>query len=284
MKRRLYDYTLWNLFLLTVGAGFVTFAVQNVAAPHGFLTGGIMGVSLLCTYIFGNFMSATTWNLLFNIPLMVFSWFNVSRAFVIYTTYGTFAMSAWSVVLDGITIPIQDPLYACILSGVLYGIGCGVMLKTKGSSGGLDFIAAYVNQKWGVQFGSFSFMFNSVIFIDSAFSISPDLIIVSFIQIFIVGQVTNYVVGMFNQRKMVVIITNKGQELCREIAKYGGRTTLLPAYGGYSHEAKEIVITITAKTMIKFLEELVFRHDPHAMFTVEDTFYAVGGQYRRISK
>ncbi len=36
--------------------------------------------------------------------------------------------------------------------------------------------------------------------------------------------------------------------------------------------------------MIKFLEELVFRHDPHAMFTVEDTFYAVGGQYRRISK
>ncbi|MDE5681754.1 MAG: YitT family protein, partial [Mailhella sp.] len=96
--------------------------------------------------------------------------------------------------------------------------------------------------------------------------------------------VTNYVVGMFNQRKMVVIITNKGQELCREIAKYGGRTTLLPAYGGYSHEAKEIVITITAKTMIKFLEELVFRHDPHAMFTVEDTFYAVGGQYRRISK
>ena len=90
-------------------------------------------------------------------------------------------------------------------------------------------------------------MFNSVIFIASAFSISPDLIIVSFIQIFIVGQVTNYVVGMFNQRKMVVIITNKGQELCREIAKHGGRTTLLPAYGGYSHEAKEIVITITAK-------------------------------------
>ena len=124
MKRRLYDYTLWNLFLLTVGAGFVTFAVQNVAAPHGFLTGGVMGVSLLCTYIFGNFITATTWNLLFNIPLMLFSWFNVSRAFVIYTTYGTFAMSAWGIVLDGMTVPIQDPLYACILSGVLYSVGC----------------------------------------------------------------------------------------------------------------------------------------------------------------
>lgn len=158
------------------------------------------------------------------------------------------------------------------------------MLKTKGSSGGLDFIAAYLNQKWGVQFGSFSFVFNCVIFMASAFSITPDLIIISFIQIFIVGQVTNYVVAMFNQRKMVVIITNKGQELCQEITKTGGRTTLLPAYGGYTHEAKEIVITITTKTAIKSLEELVFRHDPHAMFTVEDTFYAVGGQYRRISK
>lgn len=284
MKRRLYDYTLWNLFLLTVGAAFVTFAVQNVAAPHGFLTGGIMGVSLLCTYLTGDLLPATTWNLLFNIPLMIFSWFNISRAFVIYTTYGTFAMSAWGVVLQGITVPIQDPLYACILSGVLYGIGCGVMLKTKGSSGGLDFIAAYLNQKWGVQFGSFSFMFNCVIFMTSVFSISPDLIIISFIQIFIVGQVTNHVVGMFNQRKMVVIITNKGQELCMEIAKTGGRTTILPAYGGYSHEAKEIVITITTQTGIKAVEELVFRHDPHAMFIAEDTLYAVGGQYRRISK
>lgn len=284
MKKRLYDYTLWNLFLLTVGAGFVTFSVQNVAAPHGFLTGGIMGVSLLCTYITGDLMSATTWNLLFNIPLMIFSWFNVSRAFVIYTTYGTFAMSAWGMVLGNITIPIQDPLYACILSGVVYGLGCGIMLKTKGSSGGLDFIAAFLNQKWGVQFGSFSFMFNSVIFMTSVLSISPDLIIISFIQIFIVGQVTNYVVGMFNQRKSVFIITNKGQEICREIAKLGGRTTLVPAYGGYSHDAKEIILTITTKTQIKSLEELVFRYDPQALFSVEETFYAVGGQYRRISK
>ncbi len=284
MKKRLYDYTLWNLFLLTIGAGFITFSVQNVAAPHGFLTGGIMGVSLLCTYITGDFMAATTWNLIFNIPLMIFSWFNVSRSFVIYSIYGTVVMSLWGPVLNGIAVPIEEPLFACILSGVLYGVGCGIMLKTKGSSGGLDFIGVYINEKWGIQVGTFSFIFNSVVFSASIFSISLDLIIISFIQIFIVGQVTNYVVGMFNERKMIVIITNKGHELCHAIAKTGGRTTILPAYGGYSHESKEIVLTIISKTMIKTMEELVFRIDPSAIFSVEDTFYAVGGQYRRISK
>ncbi len=284
MKKRLYDYTLWNLFLLTLGAGFITFSVQNVAAPHGFLTGGIMGVSLLCTYITGDFMAATTWNLIFNIPLMVFSWFNVSRSFVIYSIYGTVIMSLWGPILSGINVPIEEPLFACILSGVLYGVGCGIMLKTKGSSGGLDFIGVYINEKWGIQVGTFSFIFNSVVFSASIFSIALDLIIISFIQIFIVGQVTNYVVGMFNERKMIVIITNKGHELCQALAKTGARTTILPAYGGYSHEAKEIVLTIITKTMIKTMEELVFRTDPNAIFSVEDTFYAVGGQYRRISK
>ena len=283
LKRRLYDYPLWNLLLLTIGATFITISVQSVAAPHGFLTGGVMGFSLLANYAFGLF-SSTTWNLFFNIPLLLFGLLKVSRSFVIYSVYGTVVVTVAGILLEGFIVPIEDPLYASILSGFLFGLGSGLMLRTRGSSGGLDLVTVYIYQKWNIQVGSSTFFFNAILFSISLFSISIDLVIISFIQIFIVKQVTNYVMTLFNQRKTVFVVTSKGQEICSAIAEQGGRTTLLPAYGGYSHEAKELVMTITTNATVRNLEELVFRHDPKAIFSVENTFYVSGGQYKQDTK
>ena len=280
LKRRLYDYPLWNLFLLTIGAVFITISVQSVAAPHGFLTGGVMGFSLLANYAVGLF-SSTTWNLFLNVPLLLFGLLKVSRSFVIYSIYGTVVVTIAGIVLEGFVVPVENPLYASILSGVLFGLGGGLMLRTRGSSGGLDIVTVYIYQKWNIQVGSSTFFFNGVLFSISLLSISVDMVIISFIQIFIVKQVTNYVMTLFNQRKMVFVVTSKGQEICCAIAEQGGRTTLLPAYGGYSHDAKELVMTITTNSALRSLEELVFRHDPQAIFSVENTFYVSGGQYKK---
>lgn len=283
MKKRLYDYFLWNIFILTVGALLVTLSVQSIAAPHGFLTGGVMGLGLLSTYITGMF-NGTTWNLFYNLPILFFGWVKISKRFIFYSIYGTFAISAWGIILGDYTVPVQDPLYASILSGVLFGGGGGMMLRTKGSSGGLDIIGVYLNERYGMSIGGFAFSFNVVLFSLSLISIRIDLIIVSFIQVFIVRQVMNYVIGMFNQRKMVFVVTSKGQEIAEAIAEQGGRTTILPAFGGYRHDTKEIIMTITTNATIRTLEELVFIHDPHALFSVENTFYVSGGQYKRESR
>lgn len=280
LKRRLYDYPLWNLFLLTIGGVFITISVQSVAAPHGFLTGGVMGFSLLTNYMVGIFPS-TTWSLFFSIPLLLFGLLKVSRTFALYSVYGTVIVTVAGIFLEDFIIPIQDPLYASILSGFLFGLGGGLMLRTRGSSGGLDLVTVYIYQKWNIQVGSSTFAFNAALFTLSLTTISIDLVIISFIQIFMVKQVTNYVMTLFNQRKMVFVVTSKGQEICYAIAEQGGRTTLLPAYGGYSHEAKELVMTITTNATLRSLEELVFRHDPQAIFSVENTFYVAGGQYKK---
>ncbi len=283
LKHRLYDYPLWNLFLLTVGALFITIGAQGVAAKHGFLTGGILGLSLLSEYVFGLFQG-TTWNLFFNIPLLLFSMVKFSISFVFYSIYGALTITIFGILLQDLVIPVQEPLYACILSGVLYGIGGGLMLRSKGSGGGLDLVTVHIYQKWNIPVGTSTFVFNTVLFCTSLAIISIDLVILSFIQVFIVKQVLNYVVALFNQRKIVWIVTNKGQEMCYAIAAQGGRTTIVPAYGGYSHDAREIIMTITTNTTVRGLEDLVFKLDPQAIFSVEDTFYVSGGQYKKVQK
>ncbi len=283
LKRRLYDYPLWNISLLCAGAFFCSLGAQAVAAPQGFLTGGLMGLGLLFEYIFGIF-PGTTWNLFINIPMFAFAIITFSPQFIMYSIFGTIAITVWGMFLNGIVIPVQDPLYASILSGVLFGIGGGLMLRTRGSGGGLDLVTVHINQKWNIPVGTSTFAFNSILFSSSLAIISIDLVIVSFIQIFIAKQVLNYVVGLFNQRKIVWIVTNKGQEMCYAIAEQGGRTTIVPAYGGYSHDAREIIMTVTTNTTLRNLEELVFKQDPQAIFSVEDTFYVSGGQYKKERK
>lgn len=282
-SRRLSSNPLWNLWLLTAGAAFIAYGVQGVASHHGFLTGGALGLGLLIQYKTG-LLSAPVWNLLINLPLLLFNWFHVSRRFVLYTLYGTLAIFAWGQVMNHISAPVQNSLYAAILAGVLVGTGSGIMLRSLGSSGGTDLVGVYLNQKWNLPVGRVSLAFNAALFLGSISAISLDLVIVSLIEVFISANTTDYVVRLFNQRKMVFIVTGKGQEICNAILANQGRATILPAYGGYSHEPKEVVLTITNNFALRYLEDTVYSIDPQALFAVENTFYVVGSQYPRKSR
>ena len=51
MKRPIYHQVissvLWNLVLITTGAVVFAIGLKAIAVPHGFVTGGISGLSLL---------------------------------------------------------------------------------------------------------------------------------------------------------------------------------------------------------------------------------------------
>lgn len=280
--RKLSLHPLWNFFLLTLGAAFIGFGVQGIAAHQGFLTGGILGLGLLTWYT-TDLLSAPIWTLIFNIPLFIFSWFFVSRRFMLYSVYGTLAVFVWSNIFNSVHLPIENGLYAAILAGVLSGAGGGIMLRTLGSGGGLDLLGVYLNKRWNIPIGQFFFTFNSALFLFSTYTIALDLVIVSFIQIFISSSATDYVLRLFNQRKMVMIITSRGQDICNAIIATQGRATIVPAYGGYSHDPKEVVMTITNNYTLSNLENMVVSIDPQAMVIVENTFSVSGAQYPRKS-
>ena len=109
-----------------------------------------------------------------------------------------------------------------------------------------------------------------------------DLIIASVIMMFISANTLEYVLGLFNRRKMVLIISERGEEVCEAILateRFG--VTLLRGKGAYSGTDKEILLTITNNVALKRLENLVYSVDPRALFVVENTFYVSGGQFAR---
>ena len=282
-NKALAESVVWNLLWLTLGSVLMAICIQSVAAPHGFLSGGVMGVALLVGY-WTDTLTPLVWYSVLCVPVYVLGWFWVGKRFLLYTAYGTLCTTLCSFLIT-FTIPIESEVYATVVGGVLHGAACGIMLRTMGSSGGTDVVAVLLKERWSVPIGQFNFMFNCLLFLTAASRMHLDLIVASMLMMFISANTLEYVLGLFNRRKLVMIISDHGEEISEAILvteRFGA--TLVRGKGAYSGSDREILLTVTNNVALKRLENLVFSIDPRALFIVENTFYVSGGQFARSSR
>jgi uncharacterized membrane-anchored protein YitT (DUF2179 family) len=278
-----FDFTYsvrWNLLLLTTGAVLFSWGIKTIALYHGFITGGLFGTGLLLHYAVPA-LSAGVWFLLLNVPLFVMGWLWVSKRFFWYSLYCMLVITAAYELIPP-DMHFHDQLYAAVAAGVVTGAGAGVILRSLGSAGGLDILAIILNQRYNLGIGRFYFLFNAVLFSFSFASLDNDLVIASLILVFISSVVVEYVLALFNGRKVVFVISDHSEAIVKEIMeslRLGA--TFLKGQGAYTGQEKDVLMTITNNIQLKRLEEIVFTIDPRAVFIVENTLNVIGSSFSR---
>ena len=269
---------LWNIFLITAGCVIYSFGAQSIVMHHNFIIGGLFGSSLL-VYYKTHLLTPGLWFLIFNIPIFVLSWTQVSRQFFLYSLYSMAAFTL-SFELINFDLGVKNQLYAAITGGVICGAGAGVILRSLGSGGGLDVIAVILNRKYNLGIGKFYVIFNAILFCFGFIYFSIDLCIASLILVFIYSISLEYILSLFNQRKIVYIISDENKAISKEILDglYNG-ATFIKATGAYTGKDKDILMTITNNIQLKQIEEKVFTIDPKALFIVENTFNVLGSKF-----
>ncbi|PIE71930.1 MAG: hypothetical protein CSA22_00485 [Deltaproteobacteria bacterium] len=270
----------WNLFLLTSGAIVIILGMNAVVIHHAFIPGGLYGFSLFFYYQSGS-LSPGLWYALLNIPLCILGWIFISKRFVLYTAYAVAVMSiaAETIHLD---FGIQNQLYAAIAGGFIVGIGNGVLLRSIGSSGGMDIIAIILYKKYNIGIGKTFLLFNILLFGMVASLYDSDIVIASIILTFVASSALDYSLTLFNQRKVVYIISEKPNQIFDEIKnqlKLGA--TFIHGKGAYSGKHKDILLTITNNILLKRLEEAVFSIDDQALFIVENSYDVIGSNFNK---
>ena len=277
---RLYQSTAWNLFLISLGAALFGFGVQAILIHQNFIIGGLFGTMLL-VYYKTSILTPGLLFLLINIPIMAIGFFLISKRFFLYSVYGVLAMSLASELIS-FDLHIGNQFYAAVAGGVICGFGSGLILRSLGSGGGLDIIAIALNQKFNFGIGKFFFIYNIVLFISLTSLYSIDLVIASLILTFISSVTLEYVLALFNQRKIVYILSDIGPEIAKVITNQLRQgATVIDAKGAYSGKDKQMLMTITNNLQLKRLEEKVFTVDPDALFIVENSFNVIGSSYGR---
>ncbi len=279
MKFKDYTYSpAWNIFLITIGSLIFTIGVKSIVIHHNFITGGLYGTSLLIYYN-TELLTPGVWYMILNLPLFVLGWFFIGKRFLVYSVYGVLVITVSSEFIT-FNFGLKEQLYAAIAGGIICGTGLGTILRSLGSGGGLDIIAIILNKKYNFGIGKFYLIFNFVLFSFAFSYMGADTFIASIILVFITSVSVEYVIAMFNQRKIIYILSEKNKEISQVLIndlKQGA--TFIKGQGAYSGKDKLILMTITNNIMLKRVEEAVYKVDPNALFIAENTFSVIGSRF-----
>lgn len=270
----------WNCGLITVGTLIQAIALKSIAIPHNFVPGGLFGVGSLLYYRTG-WLDPGLLYILLNLPMFILGYIYISRRFLWYSALAMVLVSVFYQLI-GFQIQIGNQLYAALVFGAVLGAGAGMVLRSLGSNGGLDVAAVILNQKFNIGVGKVYFTFNIVLFSLSLAALETDLVIASMIAVFVCSQAVDYVLSLFNQRKLTFIVSEKPQEIADKVMthlKIG--TTMLPAVGSYRKQEKTVLMVVINNIQLKRLEEIVFTVDNYALFIVENTFSVLGSTFSR---
>lgn len=265
-----------NMLLIVIGALLIAFSVKGVMVPHSFLTSGFFGTAIYIFYA-THTLSPAIWFLILSIPVVFIAWRSVGPCFCVYTLISMILASVFTEYIPW-TLHIENPILAAVAGGVLNGAGTGITLRSQGSDGGLSILGVVLHRKFGMRIGHVSLVYNVLLFSLSLLTtLSVDQILYSIIGIFVSASTIDYIVSMFNQRKLAFVITDVPEAISQRIFTDLRRgVTFLSGRGAFTGTEKKIILTVVHNYQIKRLEDVVASVDPAAFLIIADTFNVIG--------
>ena len=163
--------------LHAVAGDFVyTLGFNLLIVPMALYSGGFMGIAQLIyhfiTEVFGIAIPAS-FNLtgilyyLMNVPIFLFGLKIMGKAFILKSLFTTTVLTVFLMIVPIPTTPIVgDYLTACIIGGIVCGVGVGLMLRGRATGGGQDVIGMCLTKlKPGFSVGKVNIAISGMIYL-----------------------------------------------------------------------------------------------------------------------
>ena len=284
-----YDAVIDYIYIV-MGSLIFAASVKFIIAPIGLYNGGFTGIAQLIRafMIMGLGVKMPAWidftgifNLLLNIPLLIYSNKIVGKKFTFNNIVSITLSSIFLAFIPVATNPkIDDFLTACIVGGVIGGIGTGMMLRGGGSSGGADIIAmCRIKTNTDASVGRLNTYINFIVYGICLFAFDVQVAVYSFIYAAIKAV---FIDKMHTQNINVqVIIITKVDGVDKAINKVLGRgVTAWNGKGSYTDEDVHILISAISKYEITQLKNIVLKTDPSA-FMIYTEGEGISGNFKR---
>ena len=261
-----------ELFVDIVGGLLLALAVYNFASNAGFPVAGISGVALILYHLFGLPMGAVT--LLLNIPIVIICFKFLGKDFFIRSVK---TMIISSFLLDYVAplFPVYagDRLLAAICTGVLQGLGFGMIYSMNTSTGGMDFVIMSIRKlKPYMSIGKITLITDILVVGIGGLLIGEfEGIIYGFILTYLVSMVIDKYMYGLDAGKVTFIVTEHGMDVAEKISDLTERgSTLLKAKGSFTNQDKDVVMCACNNKQMHLVQEAVKKVDREAfLITME---------------
>lgn len=271
--------------LLTGGALLVAIGVDMFLTPNQVVSAGVTGIGMIAHWMWGWPVGAVT--LLLNIPLFLLGWrWGGGWPFITRTLYATVVMSLGIDLLAPLIPPVEgDPLIYTLFGGLLDGVGIGLVLRGRGTTGGTDILAQILFRYRRISFGTVFLVLNSAILALAATvtGLVPALyaVVVNFISARAVDTVHE---GLTLGR--AAFIVSEKHDMLREgiVGRLGRGVTILEARGGFTGKDRPVLYVVVSRPQITALKRMVAEVDPLAFVVVSEVHDVLGEGFRPLAE
>lgn len=268
------------LFMITVGAVVAAFALEEFLVPFTILDGGVVGISMIISQLWGVPLGVLT--IALNIPFMIVGFKRLGIRFLVKAIYAMIVFSSFLGVFEHMKEVTNQEILVVVFGGVLLGVGVGLILRYGGCLDGTEIVAMLLSHHMEFSVGQIVLFFNIIIYAAAGFLFGPDRALYSLLTYFITSKVIDIVENGMEQGKSVMIITDHGKDIADKIYSQLGRTcTQMEGKGMVSNGKKTVLYCVITRVEVPAIKKIINDADVSAFMTISDVSEIVGNHIKK---
>lgn len=297
-----------DYFFIAFGAAIMAIGIGVFLVDAKVVPGGVSGLSMALYYLTGGALpiGVTIW--LLNIPLFIWGVKELGPQFGARTFYG-FTLNSFFIDLFRGEVPglnfirlqnsetitnlqQNDFLFFILLGAALLGIGLGIVLKFRGSTGGSDIVAAIMQKRFGIKPGMAIMIIDFFVICLAGLVIefkdlggersAMTLTLYALFLLFVSSRLVDAIIDGFDYARAAYIISDKNDQIADVIVNDFSRgATAIKARGLYRNVDREIIYTVVTLRELGKLTNAIKEVDPQAFVTVNNVHEVLGEGFRK---
>jgi uncharacterized membrane-anchored protein YitT (DUF2179 family) len=257
---------------ITIGLLLYAFAWKGFLLPHQITGGGVTGVAAIVYYAVDIPVYITYF--VINFFLLIASVITIGWKFSIRSIYGVFVLTFFLSIMPqseiGTFVSETDGFMACVIGGIIWGVGYAMLFLSSGSSGGTTIIAKIINKKSNISLGRALLYCDVIIICSSYFFVNENLIKVVYglVTMSVTTYVVDLVVNGVRQSVQFIIFSKDYEKIANKInIEIGRGVTVFNAMGWHSQQEGKGIIIVARKHESSTIFHLIKDIDPNAFIS-----------------
>ena len=276
VKTAIVDY-----LLIIIGSLILALGMNIFLVPAKLSSGGVGTIGTIFLHIFGIPLSAT--NLFFNVILFVFGYRYLGKAAVAKTVVGILTLSLFLQLTSYLPAFSGDIIISTVSGGLLVGVGVGLAVRRRASTGGSDFAALIIK-----RFIPHLSLATVIFTIDCAIIIIAGVVFKSFtvtfysaVAMFVSSRVTDFIVSFGDMAKTIFIMSEKHELISGKVLEHFSRgVTGIYSKGIYSGSNGLMLLCVVSPKQVPYVVNMIRSIDDRAFVVINDSREVLGEGFK----
>lgn len=264
-----------------IGAAIMAMATAFFLLPNQLSSGGFAGIATIAYYLFELPMGTTI--MLLNVPLFLLAFLKLGKGFFLKGLVGTIAFSLFIDIFDKLPVLTQDRFLACIYGGIAMGLGTALVLRANASTGGTDLVSNIIREYNSKYRTSTLIMVIDIVIVTLNVLVFKKIEIglYSAIAIYLMGKIIDVVFEGVYFTKLIFIISEKNEEISKEIGKHIKRgTTGLYGKGMYTSQERLVLMCAASRGDVTRVRQTALKIDNKAFIIITNSREVIGKGFK----